>query len=311
MQKNVIVPEQNAPATNHKGTVESKTAANTTYTRDPILELYLREISETPLLKLDEELALARKVLNGDQQAKETMVKANLRLVVKIAKDYEGLGVAISDLISEGNIGLLKAVERFDPDRGCKFSTYAALWIKQCVKRSLSCHGRTVRLPVHAVSRLSSLLEASHKLEGELGRRPDNAELAKATNLKVAQVAHLMATGAKPASLDAQVGGEDDREFAETLADDRTDTPYESLASDGLTGLALSLIDHVGDREKVILTRRFGLDGSQPQTLEELGADFGLTRERIRQLQNSALAKLRSLINAEEGQLNLANSAVN
>lgn len=268
---------------------------------DHSLRLYLREAGETPLLTPQEEISLAKLIRRGDAAAREQMIKANLRLVVKIARDYDNLGMPLLDLINEGNMGLMKAVERFDPNRGAKLSTYAAWWIKQSVKRALANQGKTIRLPVHLVDLLARMRRAAVVLHEELGRDPTDLELAQALGMKRARVTELWEASRRPASLDASVGeGEDDTRLGELVPDEQMTTAFEQLDEGTTHSMVREFIGRLDKRESVILRYRFGLDGGAERTLEEVGSYFGVTRERIRQIQNTALSKLRKLIEKRE-----------
>lgn len=263
--------------------------------------LYLREIGQTKLLTPLEEIKLAARIKRGDARAREDMIKANLRLVVKIAREYEDYGVPLLDLINEGNIGLMKAVERFDPAKGAKLSTYAAWWIKQAIRRALSNQSKTIRLPVHVGDKLVHMRRAAVRLHEELGREPTDEELGKALETTAARIAELRNAGSRPSSLDAPIGGDDDSNpFGDIIGDEKADTPYEQLEDKTNTALVRELVEKLPEREAVILRYRFGLDGDDERTLEEVGEKFGVTRERIRQLQNIALTKLRKMIQKRE-----------
>ena len=263
--------------------------------------LYLREIGQTKLLTPQEEIKLAARIKRGDARAREEMIKANLRLVVKIAREYEDYGVPLLDLINEGNIGLMKAVERFDPAKGAKLSTYAAWWIKQAIRRALSNQSKTIRLPVHVGDKLVHMRRAAVRLHEELGREPTDEELAKALETTATRINELRNAGARPSSLDAPIGGDDDSNpFGDIIGDEKADTPYEQLEDKTNTALVRELVDKLPEREATILRYRFGLDGDDERTLEEVGAKFGVTRERIRQLQNIALTKLKKMIQKRE-----------
>ncbi len=256
--------------------------------------LYVREVGQTKLLTPAEERELARRIKNGDAEAREQMIKANLRLVVKIARDYEGLGVPLLDLISEGNIGLMKGVERFDPDKGAKFSTYGAFWIKQAIRRALDNQAKTIRLPSHVVERLGVLQRAATKLTEELGREPSDDELAAETGLSERKVKQYRQASAAPASLDAPIGNDSDaNKIADIVADEKAVLPSDQMSASVDLDLMNELLADLNEREVTILRRRYGLDGEQEKTLEEIGVDYGLTRERIRQIENAALKKLR------------------
>jgi len=270
------------------------------YDGNTALNLYLREISETPLLTIEEENELADRIKAGDEDARQHMIKANLRLVVKIAKDYEAYGLSLLDLINEGNLGLMKAVERFDPNKGGKMSTYSAWWIKQSVKRALANQSKTIRLPVHMVGKISRMRRASMRLHEEFGREPTAEELADDLDLSVSKVQQMKTASIRPTSLDAPLGDEDESRFSDIIPDDKASTPYDLLEDKTLKKLLGECLKHLDAREKMILRHRFGLDEAQELTLEEVGHQFGVTRERIRQLQNAALKKLRRLIEEHE-----------
>lgn len=261
---------------------------------------YLRDIAQFPLLTPEQEVDLAGKIKQGDQQARAMMVRANLRLVVKIARDYANIGLPLLDLISEGNIGLMKAVERFDPTKGGKLSTYAAWWIKQSIKRALANQSKTIRLPVHLVDKISKMRRVSMQMTEELGREPTDDELADEIGLSVSKVTQLKSAAVRPASLDAPINEDDSTEFSEIVGDTEGLDPFEHLRDKDLRDEVNELLDVLDDRERRIISSRFGLDGSKPKTLEEVGENFGVTRERIRQLQNMALMKLRKAIHQIE-----------
>jgi len=269
---------------------------NTLYGGDTALKLYLREIGKVKLLTPEEEVQLASRIRRGDKKAAEQMIKANLRLVVKIARDYEGLGLPLLDLISEGNLGLMKAVERFDPAKGGKLSTYGSWWIKQSMKRALANQSKTIRLPVHMVDKISKMNRASRRLQEVLGREPTDEELADELGIKPSRVAMMRMAATRPASLDAPVGDADNGTFAEVVCDENADDPFEELQAKGVTGMLKDLVINLTDREANILRARYGLEGGKLKTLEEIGADWGITRERARQIQNNALRKLRAMI---------------
>lgn len=264
------------------------------------IKIYLREIGQIPLLTPAEEIQLAAKIKKGNRTARLTMIKANLRLVVKIAHDYSNLGLPLLDLISEGNIGLMKAVERFDPAKGGKLSTYAAWWIKQSIKRALANQAKTIRLPVHLVDKISKMRRTSMQLSEKLGRDPTDAELAAALDLPPAKVTQLREVSIRPASLDAPIGDDDATEFGELVGDETALTPYELLRDKTMRAEVRNLITELDDREATILTLRFGLDGKKPKTLEEVGKRFKVTRERVRQIQNIALVKLRRIMDERD-----------
>ena len=264
------------------------------------IKIYLREIGQIPLLTPKDEIRLAARIKKGDRQARAQMIKANLRLVVKIAHDYSSFGLPLLDLISEGNIGLMKAVERFDPKKGGKLSTYAAWWIKQSIKRALANQAKTIRLPVHLVDKISKMKRAGHKLSEQLGREPTDQELADLLGLPRAKVAQLRNISVRPASLDAPIGDDDATEFSEIVGDDAALTPFELLRDKTLRQEVRDILEELEPREAEILTLRFGLDGSKPKTLEDVGRKFKVTRERVRQIQNIALTKLRRVMEKQD-----------
>jgi RNA polymerase primary sigma factor len=270
------------------------------YESDSSLKLYLREISKTPLLTADEEVALAARIQNGDEKARTQMISANLRLVVKIAQDYSNYGMPVADLISEGNIGLMKAVERFDPEKGGKLSTYAAWWIKQSIKRALANQSKTIRLPVHMVDKIAKMRRISVILAEALGREPTDEELADEVGLPHRKLALLRQASYRPASLDAPIHEGESTEFGEVLSDECAENPLEMLVDKDIHGELDGLLNLLDDRERRIISERFGLTGHEAMTLEEVGFEFGVTRERIRQLQNSALAKMRRALCKKE-----------
>jgi RNA polymerase primary sigma factor len=266
------------------------------YDGDTAIKLYLREIGQVKLLTPQEEIVLAARIKKGDKKAREQMIKANLRLVVKIARDYEGIGLPLLDLISEGNIGLMKAVERFDPKKGGKLSTYGSWWIKQSIKRALANQSKTIRLPVHLVDKISKMRRVSMKLQEELGREPTDEELADEMDVTAARVRQMRLAAIRPASLDAPIGDDESNNFSDMVEDENAASPYGSLEDKTVTGMLQDMVKHLDTREATILRYRFGLDGGPEKTLEEVGVKFGVTRERVRQIQNLALRKLRKMI---------------
>lgn len=263
-------------------------------------QLYLRQIAQYPLLTPAQEIELAAKIKKGNQRAKDEMVRCNLRLVVKIARDYANLGLPLLDLISEGNIGLMKAVERFDPAKGGKLSTYASWWIKQSIKRALANQSKTIRLPVHLVDKISKMRRVAMQMTEDLGREPTDDELADEIGLSPSKVSQLKMAAVRPTSLDQPIGDDDSTEFGEIVGDEAAEDPFETLRDKNLQEEVGDLLAVLDDREREILNSRFGLDGRNPRTLEEVGVDFGVTRERIRQLQNIALQKLRKALRKKE-----------
>lgn len=266
------------------------------YDENTAIKLYLQEIGQVGLLTPEEEVELAKRIKAGDAEARERMIKANLRLVVKIARDYENYGLPLLDLISEGNIGLMKAVERFDPSKGGKLSTYASWWIKQAIKRALANQSKTIRLPVHLVDKIAKMRRAAIRLQEILGREPTDEELAEELKIPVSRVTQMRTVSIRPTSLDAPIGDDDSNNFSEIIADESATTPYQQLEDQTFTSMLSELIKELDEREATILKYRFGLDGGGEKTLEEVGAKFGVTRERVRQIQNAALRKLRKMI---------------
>ena len=266
------------------------------YDGDTAIKLYLREIGQVKLLTPREEIQLAARIKKGDKKAREQMIKANLRLVVKIARDYEGIGLPLLDLISEGNIGLMKAVERFDPKKGGKLSTYGSWWIKQSIKRALANQSKTIRLPVHLVDKISKMRRVAMKLQEEFGREPTDEELADELDMTSTRVRQMRLAAIRPASLDAPIGDDESNNFSEVVEDENATTPYENLEDKTVFAMLQDMVKHLDEREATILQYRFGLDGGTEKTLEEVGKKFGVTRERVRQIQNLALRKLRKMI---------------
>jgi RNA polymerase primary sigma factor len=282
----------------------TSTAASTAIVTEPVTEsisgdpirLYMREIGQVPLLTLKEETALAKKIQRGDAAAREHMIKANLRLVVKIARDYENYGLPLLDLISEGNIGLMKAVERFDPTKGAKLSTYASWWIKQAIKRALADQGKTIRLPVHVVDKLFHIRKVEAQLVEMLGREPTDAEIAEETGLKPERVREYRKASVAPSSLDAQLGDDGTNRLADIVPDTNASAPFQQAVEESDNEIMREVLQTLSPREQTILQLRFGLNGANEKTLEEVGQQFGVTRERIRQIQDEALKKLRKRI---------------
>ena len=264
------------------------------------IRIYLREIGSTALLTPLQEIELAARIKAGDAAARERMIKANLRLVVKIAHDYAGFGLPLLDLISEGNIGLMKAIERFEPGKGGKLSTYAAWWIKQRMKIAIAKQSKTIRLPVHLIDKMAKLRRATFKLTETLGREPSDIEVAEELKITPARVAQLRTIGLRPASLDAPIGEDGDTSFGEIVGDESIQTPAENLLEKMMSEQMKDALSRLPERERAILTLRFGLDDDTERTLDEIGSKLGLTRERVRQLQNLALVKMRRMITSEE-----------
>ncbi len=263
---------------------------------DDSVRLHLREIGKIPLLSADEELELAQRVVAGDKKAKDKMAEANMRLVVSIAKRYSGRGLDFLDLIQEGHTGLLRAVEKFDPDKGFKFSTYATWWIRQAITRAIADQARTIRIPVHMVETINKLLRTQRRMTQELNREPSIEELAKELEMEPEKVEYVIKIKQDISSLDAGVGrdGEDeDSVLGDFIEDEDGATPEESASSQLLKEQVQSVLGTLSEREQKIITMRFGLDNTKSHTLEEVGQEFAVTRERIRQIEAKALAKLR------------------
>lgn len=285
------VVELEKPKSNKKKVSAPSSDLDLTY------NLYLKEIVKFDLLTPQEEIELADRIKQGDDDAREIMIKANLRLVVKIARDYEGYGLPLLDLVNEGNMGLMKAVERFDPSKGGKLSTYGAWWIKQSIKRALANQSKTIRLPVHLVDKISKMRRASNALLDKLGREPNDEELAENLGISVFKVQEMKRASVRPASLDAPLAEEpESANFADIVQDENASDPYSDLEKRTVQSMLDNLINSLPEREAKILDYRFGLSGGEERTLEEVGAHFGVTRERVRQIQNNALGKLRKMI---------------
>lgn len=268
----------------------------TAYRESNALRLYMEEIGRTKLLTTQEEVELAQRVQQGDEQAREDMIKANLRLVVSIARTYEHLGLPLLDLINEGNIGLIKAVERFDPHRGVKFSTYAVWWIKQAMRRALANYARTIRLPVYAGQQLWHIRQAAVRLHEEFNREPTDDELAEDLGIAVDRVATLRNAGAQPVALESPIGNEDGGAFSDIIADEKAETPYEQLQDKTHRELIGEMVSRLPERQAFVVRSRFGLNGERQMSLEEIGKSFGVSRERVRQIETVALNRLRKLI---------------
>jgi RNA polymerase primary sigma factor len=272
----------------------------TTEKNDIAIRVYLREIGRIALLTLKQEIELAARIKQGDREARALLISSNLRLVVTIAQDYANLGLPLLDLISEGNVGLTVAVDRFDPSKGAKLSTYAAWWIRQSIKRALSNQGRTIRLPVHLGEKISKMRRVALHLSEEIGREPTDDELGEEIGIASEKVSHLKTASISPASLDAPISDDDLTEFGESVADEQARTPFELLRDKDLHNDVDGLLEVLDDREKEIISQRFGFDGGEQKTLEEIGRKFRVSRERIRQLQNEALSKLRRALSQKE-----------
>ncbi|MEP4078125.1 sigma-70 family RNA polymerase sigma factor [Haloferula sp.] len=278
-------------------------------TTDRTLALYMREISKTDLLTREEEVELAERIQRGDKEARTHMINANLRLVVKIAKSYAGYGLPLSDLISEGNIGLMTAIDRYDPEKGAKLSSYASWWIKQSVKRALANQGKTIRLPIHAVEKITRIRRITTLMTEALGREPSNEELSEETGIPIKKLTMIRQAAQRPTSLDAPLSEGEQTNFGDVIGDESALSPLESLTSNNLHEQLDGLLDLLDERESHIINSRFGLNGKKPMNLEEVGREFGVTRERIRQLQNKALEKMRYAMHRKDNPLPSVNKA--
>ena len=272
------------------------TAENVDQFSDDSVRLYLREIGKIPLLSNEEEVDLAYRIVKGEKKAKDKMVEANMRLVVSIAKRYSGRGLDFLDLIQEGNTGLLRAVEKFDPDKGFKFSTYATWWIRQAITRAIADQARTIRIPVHMVETINKVLRATRKLTNELNREPSVEEIAKEMGMEPEKVDYVMKIKQDIASLDATVGRDGDDEdsvLGDFIEDEGRVSPEDAAAAQMLKEQIAEILSSLSEREQKVVKLRFGIGGGRPHTLEEVGAEFSVTRERIRQIEAKALSKLR------------------
>ena len=272
------------------------TAENVDQFADDSVRLYLREIGKIPLLSNEEEVDLAYRIVKGEKKAKDKMVEANMRLVVSIAKRYSGRGLDFLDLIQEGNTGLLRAVEKFDPDKGFKFSTYATWWIRQAITRAIADQARTIRIPVHMVETINKVLRATRKLTNELNREPTVEEIAKEMGMEPEKIDYVMKIKQDIASLDATVGRDGDDEdsvLGDFIEDEGRVSPEDAAAAQMLKEQIAEILSSLSEREQKVVKLRFGIGGGRPHTLEEVGAEFSVTRERIRQIEAKALSKLR------------------
>ena len=268
-------------------------------TEDPV-RMYLKEIGTVPLLTAEEELELAKRKSEGDPVAKDKLIEANLRLVVSIAKRYTGRGMSFLDLVQEGNLGLIKGVEKFDYEKGYKLSTYATWWIRQSVTRALADHARTIRVPVHMVETINRMSKMQRKLTLELGYEPSTQELANALDITEEKVLEIMQIAREPASLETPIGEEDDSNLGDFVADNNTVTPEANIESVMLREHIDVLLEDLKEREKEVIILRFGLRDGHPRTLEEVGKEFNVTRERIRQIEAKALRKLRNPVRSKK-----------
>ena len=268
-------------------------------TEDPV-RMYLKEIGTVPLLTAEEELRLAKRKSEGDQVAKDRLIEANLRLVVSIAKRYTGRGMSFLDLVQEGNLGLIKGVEKFNYEKGYKLSTYATWWIRQSVTRALADQARTIRVPVHMVETINRMSKMQRKLTLELGYEPSSAELANALDMPESKVLEIMQIAREPASLETPIGEEDDSNLGDFVADNNTVTPEANVESVMLREHIDILLQDLKERERQVIVLRFGLEDGHPRTLEEVGKEFSVTRERIRQIEAKALRKLRNPVRSKK-----------
>ena len=259
---------------------------------DPV-RMYLKEIGKVPLLSQEEEIELARRMEAGDESARERLAEANLRLVVSIAKRYVGRGMQFLDLIQEGNLGLIKAVEKYDYSKGFKFSTYATWWIRQAITRSIADQARTIRIPVHMVETINRLIRTSRQLLQEMGREPSAEEVAARMDMPVDRVRDIMKISQDPVSLETPIGEEEDSHLGDFIQDEHVQVPADAATYTLLHEQLMEVLDTLTDREQKVLRLRFGLDDGRPRTLEEVGKEFNVTRERIRQIEAKALRKLR------------------
>ncbi len=264
------------------------------------MKLYMQSIGQFRLVTQKEEAQLAKRIAKGDQEARDILISSNLRLVVKIAHDFKGLGLPLLDLISEGNIGLMRAVEKFDPTKGAKLSSYAAWWIKQSMRRALANQARTIRIPVQSASKIGKIQNAKAKLTQTLGREPTDKEIATEINLTERTVTGLRQGKASTISLFDPIQNGAEGEFKDIIPDDKTIAPNDIIQDDETLQLMMKMVAKLPERERVILKLRFGLDGGKPKTLEEVSHAIGRTRERVRQIQNQALERLRAAIEEQK-----------
>ena len=259
-------------------------------------QLYLGEIGFSPLLTAEEEVYFARRSLKGCEASRKRMIVSNLRLVVKIARRYNNRGLALLDLIEEGNLGLIRAVEKFDPERGFRFSTYATWWIRQTIERAIMNQTRTIRLPIHIVKELNVYLRASRELSQKLDHEPTAEEIALALDKPVEDVTKMLRLNERITSVDTPIGGESDKALLDIIADEKEFSPEETLQDNDIKGNIVTWLEELNPKQREVLARRFGLLGYEPSTLEDVGAEIGLTRERVRQIQVEALRRLRDML---------------
>ncbi len=298
----LVVGEQNKTLPHEQPLVEEEKAPKLDLTVEPSLDslrLYLREIGKVPLLTADQEVYLAKRIERGDMSAKTQMTEANLRLVVSIAKGYLGRGLSFLDLIQEGSLGLIRAVEKFDYRKGYKFSTYATWWIRQAVTRAIADKARTIRIPVHMVEKLNKVVHIERQLVQRLGREPRPDEIAEELEMTTDEVREILRMAQHPISLEKPIGEEEDSELGDFVEDDSAESPFDSASLQLRRSDIENALSSLPDRERRVIELRFGLKGSQPCTLEEVGRAFGVTRERIRQIENNTLKRLKALPEAQ------------
>ncbi|WP_420807485.1 RNA polymerase sigma factor RpoS [Alteromonas flava] len=259
-------------------------------------QLYLGEIGFSPLLSAEEEVYFARKALKGDEASRKRMIVSNLRLVVKIARRYNNRGLALLDLIEEGNLGLIRAVEKFDPERGFRFSTYATWWIRQTIERAIMNQTRTIRLPIHVVKELNVFLRTARELSQKLDHEPTAEEIATALDRPIEEVSKMLRLNERITSVDTPIGGDGDKALLDIIADDAEYSPEENLQDSDIKQSIVRWLGELNPKQREVLARRFGLLGYEPSTLEDVGAEIGLTRERVRQIQVEALRRLRDML---------------
>jgi len=263
---------------------------------ETIITLYMREIGRVKLLTRQEEIELATRIKQGDREAREQMIKANLRLVVKIARSYEGMGMPLLDLISEGNIGLMRAVERFDPGKGAKLSTYSSWWIRHAITLAFANQSKVTRVPMHVMEKLGKMRRVASRLQEELDREPTDEELAAEMETTASRIARMRMAVVAPVSLDAEINGDGSCSYAEVIADEKTEAPDQKLENETHRAMVREIVDTLTHREQAVLCSRFGLNGHDPKNLEEVGKELNITDERVRQIQNMAFVKMRHRI---------------
>lgn len=273
---------------------------NSNWNSNSSLRLYMRDLGKIPLLTPEEEVSLAKRVQKGDLEAREYMIKANLRLVVKIAKDYEGLGLPLLDLINEGNLGLIKGIAKYDPSKGVRFSTYGAFWIKQNIRRAISNHSKTIRLPIHLEEKISKMKEFIERYKQVNGSEPDDEILAQELQIPVNKVVLLRESSMSTVSLDAPLGDDGSTSLGDVLGDESIQQPDQRMEQKTMRHILLEVLSTLEPREQGILRYRFGLETGEEKSLEDVGKKFNVTRERVRQIQNQALSKMRMQIQMME-----------